>query len=478
MGAAFVGDRIVAFLFLVYVARVLGPEGFGQYLLIGTYVTFFSVTFTAGLVPVAVREMVRRRGDAGAVLGQVLSLRLLLGLAAYAVLLLVVCLVLPAETFLPLAAIAGVALVADAFKDAYGAYHNAQERMEIPAAFQLLASVLAALAGASLLYFGFGLLALIGGGAAANLLVVLAWHAFFARRFPSYRIRFAFAAWKQLLVLIAPIAPLQLAVQFNRLASVMMLSLVGGPLAKERAVGYFGPAQQIANFPLGLLFGLRRAIVPPVAHKLHSGERIDEEFAAALKVALVFFAFPLFVATSLLATEILVLVLGAGYVEAAPTLRLLGVAAAFWITATIPETFLIAFPERNVTRFLGGALMPLMLNVALCAALIPIYSIEGAAAATLAGRAAHLAFALYYCYALLPVARVRAVRFAVPLAVLGAAYAACGLAALSIEALAPRMLSVALLAACGMIAAGRRELAGLAAVAFRRTTSDKPRLLN
>jgi hypothetical protein len=44
----------------------------------------------------------------------------------------------------------------------------------------------------------------------------------------------------------------------NRLTSVIMLSQVPGPIAADRAVGYFVPAQQIAHFPLGLLFGLRR----------------------------------------------------------------------------------------------------------------------------------------------------------------------------------------------------------------------------
>lgn len=87
-GAAFIVDRVITFLFLVYAARTLGPDVFGQYLLIGTYVMFFSVAFTAGLMPVAVREIMRRRDDPRPVLEQVLSLRLVLGLLAYAMLML------------------------------------------------------------------------------------------------------------------------------------------------------------------------------------------------------------------------------------------------------------------------------------------------------------------------------------------------------------------------------------------------------
>lgn len=127
--------------------------------------------------------------------------------------------------------------------------------MIIPSAFRVLNGSLMATSGAVLLYLDFGLLALLAGGALVNLLVTVAWHVLFSTRFQRYRIRFAVSAWKQMLIMVAPIAPLQLAVQFNRLASVIMLSLVSGPIPRERAVGYFGPAQQIANFPLGFLFG-------------------------------------------------------------------------------------------------------------------------------------------------------------------------------------------------------------------------------
>src|SRR5687768_11568252 len=98
-GLAHIADRIIAFVFIIYAARKLGPEVFGQFMLIGTYVMFFGLTFRTGLMPVAVREIVRRRDNPGPVLEQVLSLRLVLGLAAYAALLLIVALVLPPATF-------------------------------------------------------------------------------------------------------------------------------------------------------------------------------------------------------------------------------------------------------------------------------------------------------------------------------------------------------------------------------------------
>jgi len=468
LGAAHITNRIIEFLFLVYAARVLGSEVFGQYLLIGTYVALFSIAFTAGVMPVAVREIVRQRDNPRPVLEEVLSLRLLLGLLAYAMLILITALVLPAPTFLPLAALAGTALLFDAFKDSFAAFHSAFERMVIPSAFQVASGMLTAMSGVVLLYLDFGIVVLLSAGAIVNLVVTVGWHVLFSARFQRYRIRFAVSVWKRMLIMAAPVAPLQFAYQFNRLVSITMLSLVGGPIPRERAVGYFGPAQQIANLPMSLLFLLRRAMVPPIANKLNRGERLDEEFSVALKVAVVFLSFPLLVATSVFASESLLLTFGPEYLQSALALKFLGGAAALAIAAILPETFMISYPETKFSRFLPAAYVPLLINLALCLILIPIYSIAGAAFAILVARGASLSFAFYYCWVLSPVGWLGFARLLGPLAVLCGAYAACLLAAHAVEHSAWRALAVASLTFAGMLVAGHRELGWLWALTIRR----------
>lgn len=466
--AATVVDRVVTFLFLVYAARALGPDVFGQFLLIGTYVLFFTMLFTAGVTPVAMREIVRARDNPGPVLEQVLSLRLVLGACAYALLLLITGLVLPAGTFLPMAAIAGTSLVLDAFKDSYTAYHSASERMTIPSVFQVANTVLTSASGAVLLYLGFGILPLLAASALVNLLLIVVWHFLFSTRFQRYRVRVAVSAWKHMLLMAASIAPLMLVFQVNRLANVMMLSLIGGPVPPERAVGYYGPAQQIANVPLGFMHGLRYAMVPPVANKMNRGERIDAEFAIALKVAIVFLSFPMLVATSLFPGEILNLAFGKEYLPSTVPLQFLGAAAALAIAASFPETFVISNPEKDFLRFLPGALVTLVVNVGLCLALIPTHGAAGAAFAFMLARVAHLFFFLYYSRAVLPLDSLGLKPLWGPLAILSATYAACLLVRAAIESPVLGLLAVTGLSAAGMLAAGQRELILLASKAVRR----------
>ncbi len=474
-GTAHIADRCITFFFMVYAARVLGPDRFGLYLLIGTYVLFFSITFTAGVIPVAVREIVRQRDDPQSVLECVLSLRLVLGLLAYAMLAIFIGFVRPTPGLLPLALIAGTTLILDAFRDTFAAYHAAFERMSVPSTFQVASSLLTAACGAVLLYLDYGVLALFAASALVNLVTTFGWHVFFSRHFRRYRIGLAAPGLKRMLLLVAPMAPLYLAVQFNQLASVMMLSFVNGPIPRARAVGYFGPAQQIANFPLGLLFGLRRVMVPPVADRLRRGARVDKEFVVSLKMAIVFLSFPMVVVTSVFASEILVLMFGPGYVEATLSLRLLGGAAALWIAAIFPETFLICYPEEKMTRFLPGAYTPLMVNLGLCLVLIPAYGIAGAAFAILASRGLHLIFAIQYCRAVLPLDSVRFAGFIRPVAWLCAAYAGCLLSAYSIETVVLRAIAILTLSVAGMLLAGRAELAELWCTHLRRVRLESLR---
>jgi O-antigen/teichoic acid export membrane protein len=467
-GAAHVVDRVVTFLFLVYAARALGPDVFGQYVLIGAYVTFFSVSFTAGVMPVALREIVRHRDNPRPMLEQMLSLRLVLGLAAYATLVVICGVMLPAETYLPLAALAGSALVIEAFKDSFATYHTAMQRMTIPSAFQAASAILTSVTGAILLHLGYGLIALLSAFAIINLAVTVSWHFMFTARFQRYRIYLGISAWRELLVLAAPIAPLVFVFQFNRLVSVMLLPLIRGPIPGERAAGYFGTAQQIAGIPLGFLVGLRRAMMPPIAAKISGGERIDEEFAVSLRVAVVFLSFPMLVLTSAFPAEILGLAFGPEYSESALPLKLLGAAAALTIAASFPETFVISYAERQITRYLPAAITTLLVNVGLCVALIPDWGAAGAASAFLASRAVHLAFFLYYSRAVLPLDGLGLARMAVPVMVLCAAYAAALYATEAIESTALRLLTVGAVCAAGMLAAGRRELAWLRGLMLRR----------
>jgi O-antigen/teichoic acid export membrane protein len=459
LGAAFLADRAVTFVFLAYAARKLGPEMFGQYILVGAYVMFVRMVFAAGVQPVAIRELVLRREQARAVFEEVLSLRLALSLVAYPVLLALVSVALPGDVYLPLMAIAGSSLVIDATKDAFSVYYLAFNQAGVASRLQIINSLAIAIVGTAALFLDYGVMVLLASGAVVNLLVTVAWNRLFRARHHQYTVRLAPQAWLALLRKVMPFAPVVLAVQFNRLSSVIMLSLVPGPVPRDRLVGQFGPAQQMANMAAGLIFSVRRSLLPPVTDKLRRGEPVHGEFAVALKVAAIFVSFPLLAATSLYAEALLWIAFGSSYVEAAPVLRLLGAAAALWIMASMPEAFILASPQHSTRRLLPGAWVPLLMNVALCIVLIPEYGGVGAAVAILVARAAYLAFILYYSRSVLPLSELRLAPFVGSALILAGTYVCSWLVATGPLPMVASVPLNAVILLAGMAGAGRAELA-------------------
>lgn len=78
-----VASRLIAFAVAVYLARVLGAEGFGTVGAALAFVTYFSIVVNAGLDPCATREAARGPSDIPELLSGIVSLRLAIALLMY-----------------------------------------------------------------------------------------------------------------------------------------------------------------------------------------------------------------------------------------------------------------------------------------------------------------------------------------------------------------------------------------------------------
>src|SRR5262245_12525754 len=81
--AAQFSGAAIALLWAAFAARLLGPTQFGTFLLIGAYVRVVAMTINAGVGPITFRELARHKDDALELFGDIVSLRLALGLAGY-----------------------------------------------------------------------------------------------------------------------------------------------------------------------------------------------------------------------------------------------------------------------------------------------------------------------------------------------------------------------------------------------------------
>ncbi|MBU1029559.1 flippase, partial [Patescibacteria group bacterium] len=76
--AAFVGQKVLSFVYFTIVARVVGVEGAGKYFLAISLTTMFSIFVDLGLANVLVREVAKFPDKARSFLGNVLGLKIIL----------------------------------------------------------------------------------------------------------------------------------------------------------------------------------------------------------------------------------------------------------------------------------------------------------------------------------------------------------------------------------------------------------------
>ena len=56
---ASIGQKIIAFVYFLLLARIMQPEQTGIYFLVTSFVTMFSVVTDLGIVPVVIREVAK-----------------------------------------------------------------------------------------------------------------------------------------------------------------------------------------------------------------------------------------------------------------------------------------------------------------------------------------------------------------------------------------------------------------------------------
>jgi len=252
-------------------------------------------------------------------------------------------------------------------------------------------------AGIALLLAGFGLAALFVSEVVTILVTTVIWTVAFRNRVLRFTIRARLAGWRRLLMLVVPFAPIQMCNQLNRVLNIILLGRLSGPIPMEQSVGYYGPAQSITNTAVMLVMSLRRVLIPPVAVRLNQGYTVTRELDLALKLIMAVFALPLLLGTSFMAPELISLLFGERYAPSAIALVMLGWAGALQIAALAPETFLFSHPDHKMQDYIGGAFMPVLVNVALCILLIEEYGFVGAAAGAVAARFVYLVYVAHYC---------------------------------------------------------------------------------
>jgi O-antigen/teichoic acid export membrane protein len=356
--------------------RYLGTAGYGSFAVALALVQMLGVLADAGLVTVVVREISREPQRSAELVGSALALRLLLGLAVVALAGLL-SLVLPYSPDVRAAIlIAGVPFVIGLATTSLTTVFQARLQMGRAA----IADVAGRLAGfgalVAVVVADLGFLAVVAstavGAAVALAVTVVLLRPLLRVRPLSDRER-----WRELLV---PAIPIGLALAVNEIyfrADTIILSL-------------FRPFEEVGLYTLAYrvfeLLALLPAIVMTSVFPLLSRYLPDQRDLAARVLdatadVFVALAAPIAAGGLVLAPELVRLVAGDDFAEAATPLRLLLCAAgAAWISGLLGYTLIAADRRLEVLQL---SMVALAVNVALNLALVPAWGADAAAAVAL-----------------------------------------------------------------------------------------------
>ncbi len=407
--------------------RYLGPGDYGRYVLALSVMQLFGVAADAGLTTIVVRESSRHPERAAALVGNALTLRLLLSLVVIAIAGLV-SLALPYEPDVRVAIlIAGVPLLFGMLTSAVTAVLQTDLRMGRAAIAEVCGRAAAFVAVIAVVLLDLGFYAAVGAaGVGAAVTLVVTWR--LTRPLAPLAFQAAPSTWRGLLGASLPVG---IALALNELyvrADTIIISLY----RDFDEVGLYSLAYRILEITSLLGTAFLTSVFPLMSRYAHADRERFRETVQGAWDAFVLLGMPVAACGAVLAPQIVDLAGGSDFAGAAEPLRFLFCAGALAFVNGVIGYGLIAVDRQRKALWLN--VVGLATNVGLNLLLVPEHGIVAAAVITVSTEVLVLAGGLW-------LAR-RHLGFVPGLGVVPAAAAAAGLTAAVLLALPVETLLV------------------------------------
>jgi O-antigen/teichoic acid export membrane protein len=380
------GGQAVTFATMVYLARVLGPGGFGGLSFAMATVVYFTLAADLGLPLLATREIAGQAKEIQEYAGNILPLRLLLAVLAYCLLVLGTILIPKPPQVKYLLALYGLILLPNALLLEW--VFQGLERMESVGLARALKSC-----GFAVLVFMFvkhgGQILLVPvfyAAAALPAVALLMW--LFVRWFGHLSLRCNTCLWRSLLRQALPIGVVALLIQVINYVGVVTLSF----LRTDQEVGYYSVAYQVVLVLIMAIGTYHDAIFPVLSRYYKTSLRSLETLQSQTAKLMMILAIPLAVGGTLAAGPVLKLMYGEQYAKAGPALQLLVWVLAIQCANTVYARGLWACDGQ--ASYLRIVLLQAGVSLLGNLLLIPLLGVTGAALAYVCTEA--VGFPFYY----------------------------------------------------------------------------------
>jgi O-antigen/teichoic acid export membrane protein len=374
-------------------ARAVGPADYGILGFAVAIMSYFGIAASLGTDTWGSREIASRRSDVRRIAETILSLRLILSTLSIVGVVCVIMIWRPDALVVQVVLIQSASLFVAALTLDFA--FQGIERLNAAARRQVLSAVIALVGIASVLGLGYGIVAATAMLQAAALIsvVVMLWEFSRIAGIPHLGST-ALSEWRRILREATPLAITVVVVNLYLYVDIVML----GFLRPGAEVGQYVAATRVLTIGLLVASILRTAILP-VLSRLQSSPTERREIGSHHARVVATAGGLAAVGGFILAPEILEIIFGAEFREAATALRILMIGLLFMNPVEVFHTQLVAWrlQIQQMWIMIAGAIFNIVLNLVW----IPRYGMDGAAGATLASTI------LILCFAAITLARHR-----------------------------------------------------------------------
>ncbi|MEY4744189.1 MAG: hypothetical protein RL272_134 [Candidatus Parcubacteria bacterium] len=379
--AAFVGQKILSFVYFTLAARAVGVSGAGKYVAATAFTTIFSIFVDLGLSNVLVREVAKFKERAGELLSNVLGIKAVLALATVAVATVVARLLgYPEETLVMIGIASGV-MVLDSIHLVFYAVMRGFQDLRFEAVGVVTGQFVTIVSGAIFIFgmrlpLPFLIVALLLGSA-WNVL----WSTWAVTR--RFGVKVSLRLDRHIVRFLAGVVlPFALAGVFSRVYSYID-SVMLSRLAADAEVGVYGVAYKLSFAFQFLPMSFAAAVYPAMAeYYVSDRKRLGVVFAESMKYLLVV-VMPLAFGIATLAEPIVLRVYGRAFAGAVAPLQILIFSLIFAFLYWPGGSLLNACDRQAQNTGIMGVTM--VVNIILNAFLIPRFGAPGAAFSALVG---------------------------------------------------------------------------------------------
>ncbi|MDK2830950.1 MAG: hypothetical protein PWQ75_702 [Methanolobus sp.] len=367
--------KIFSLISTILIARYLGEIGFGKYSFAFAFVSFFTIFSELGLVQIVVREGARHPEKLRSFLSNCLFLKLVLSILSFIIAtILVILMGYPSGTILTVQ-IAAFILIIDSF-NVYRAIYEVNLEMKYSVIFYSLSRLIQLLLIYLAISHDLGLYWIVFVTVLANLIHNLFMY-LHSRKTVAVNIKYNSHCCKFLLKESLPLALSSVFVIIYYRVDVVMLSFMTG----DAAVGLYSAAYRFSE-SFTLIPNVVMISVFPLMSKYFNKDNSSFSFLYERSVKyLVFLSLPIAILTTFYSDIIIYYIYGSDFAASSVTLKILIWATAFIFINYSNGQLFVAINKQRFTLIYTG--FGVIINILMNSFLIPLYSYNGAAFATL-----------------------------------------------------------------------------------------------